>query len=136
LGLKEDCETITVEKGDLEEIAEGWNTNDDPDLIAFGCPHCSTTELQKLAEMWRNGWKGPELWVCTSREVCRKSQDSVQEINKHGKVLCDTCVIVSSVEDFSNAVATNSGKASTYLPSLCKQKTMFGDMEALIRRFQ
>lgn len=136
LGYEEDCEKVTVERKDLEEIANSWNTNDSPNLIAFGCPHCSTAELKRIADMLRDGWKGPELWVCTSREACRKAPDSVQEIDKQGKVLCDTCVIVSSVEDFSETVATNSGKASTYLPSLCKQKTMFDDMETLIRRFQ
>ncbi|MFQ5884620.1 MAG: aconitase X catalytic domain-containing protein [Thermoplasmata archaeon] len=136
LGLKEECESVSVEREDLEEIADGWNKEDEPDLVAFGCPHCSTAELGKLADMLKDGWKGPELWVCTSRAVCENIPETVQLINKHGKLLCDTCVIVSSVEDFSSMIATNSGKASTYLPTLCKQKTMFADAETLVRRFQ
>lgn len=136
LDLKDGFERVSVEKRDLDEVAKDWNSGKDPDLIAIGCPHCSTHELKKLAGILKKGWKGPELWVCTSRTACEKAPESVQEINKHGKVLCDTCVIVSSVEDFSKTVATNSGKASTYLPSLCKQNTVFADMKTLIGRFQ
>jgi len=135
-GMKDDYETISLEKGELGEIESGWNTDDDPDLIAIGCPHCSVGELKRVARMLEKGWKGPELWACTSEIARNQAQEAVKVIDKHGKVLCDTCVIVSSVEDFSKSVATNSGKASTYLPSLCKQKIMFADLETLIRRFQ
>lgn len=136
LGLREEHESVSVERNDLEDIERSWNTGDNPDLVAIGCPHCSTGELGRIAQMLKDGWKGPELWVCTSVAACKEAQDSVREINKHGKVLCDTCVIVSSVEDFSRTVATNSGKASTYLPTLCKQNVVFADLETLIRRFQ
>jgi predicted aconitase len=136
LGLNEGHEKVRVERGDLEDIESEWNTSDEPDLVALGCPHCSAGEMKKLANMLEKGWNGPELWACTSEAVSKQVPDAVDIINKHGKVLCDTCVIVSSVEDFSEAIATNSGKASTYLPSLCKQKIMFSDMEALVRRYQ
>jgi predicted aconitase len=136
LGLRDGYEKVSVETGDLEDVKNAWNTSDEPDLVAIGCPHCSASELKKLAEMLDKGWKGPELWACTSEAVSGQVPEAVDIINKHGKVLCDTCVIVSSVEDFSKSVATNSGKASTYLPSLCKQRIMFSDMETLVRRFQ
>lgn len=136
LGLRDGHEKVQIGKEDLEDVESGWNTSEEPDLIAIGCPHCSIGELKKLARMLEKGWSGPELWVCTSEAVSKQVPDAVDMINEHGKVLCDTCVIVSSVEDFSEAIATNSGKASTYLPSLCKQKIMFSDMETLVRRYQ
>ncbi len=136
LGLKDGFERVTVGKEELSEIEDNWNTDNDPTLVAIGCPHCSVRELEKLAKILEKGWKGPELWACTSRAVRDQTPDVVEVINRHGKVLCDTCVIVSSVEDFSETVATNSGKASTYLPSLCKQKIMFADLETMARRFQ
>lgn len=136
LGLKEGYERVEVEREDLEEVERAWNTGETPDLVAVGCPHCSTDELNRIARMLKKGWKGPELWVCTSRAACGQAPDSVREINRYGKVLCDTCIIVSSIENFSSTVATNSGKASTYLPALCKQKVLFADLENLMRRFQ
>ncbi len=136
LGFKDDFERVAVGRKELSDIEDNWNTDEDPTLVAFGCPHCSVGELQKLAKMLENGWKGPELWACTSKTARDQAPEAVKAINRHGKVLCDTCVIVSSIEDFSETVATNSGKASTYLPSLCKQKIMFAEMEKMIRRFQ
>ena len=136
LGLKDGFERVTVGRKELSDIEDDWNTDEGPTLIAFGCPHCSVNELERMAKLLEKGWKGPELWACTSRSVRDQAPEAVDVINKHGRVLCDTCVIVSSVEDFSETVATNSGKASTYLPSLCKQKIMFADMETMIGRFQ
>lgn len=136
LGLKEGYEKVQVERKDLEDVENEWNTSEEPDLVAIGCPHCSAGELKKLAGMLKKGWNGPELWACTSEAVSKQVPEAVEIINEHGKVLCDTCVVVSSVEDFSEAIATNSGKASTYLPSLCKQRIMFSDMETLVRRFR
>lgn len=136
IGLRDGYEKVHIEREDLESIESGWNTSEVPDLIAVGCPHCSASELRKIAQLLEKGWDGPELWACTSEGMSKQVPDAVEKINEHGKVLCDTCVIVSSVEDFSNAIATNSGKASTYLPSLCKQKIMFSDLETLVRRFQ
>jgi predicted aconitase len=136
LGLIDGFERVTVGRKELSDIEDKWNTDDDPTLVAIGCPHCSVRELERLAEMLEKGWNGPELWVCTSRGVRDQAPQAVDVINRLGKVLCDTCVIVSSVEDFSDTVATNSGKASTYLPSLCRQKIMFADLETMMRRFQ
>lgn len=136
LGLTDGFERATVGREELVDIEDKWNTDENPNLVAIGCPHCSLGELERVAKMLEKGWNGPELWACTSRTVCEQAPEAVNVINKHGKVLCDTCVIVSSVEDFSETVATNSGKASTYLPSLCKQKIMFADLETMIRRFQ
>ncbi len=136
LGLKDGYESVEVGRQELQDVENSWNTDENPTLVAVGCPHCSVSELEKLAKMLDKGWKGPELWACTSRIVQSQAPEAVKAINRFGKVLCDTCVIVSSVEDFSKTVATNSGKASTYLPSLCKQKIMFADLETMIRRFQ
>ncbi len=136
LGLRDGYESVEVGRQELQDIENGWNTDEDPTLVAIGCPHCSVSELEKLARMLEKGWKGPELWACTSRTALSQAPEAARTINKYGKALCDTCVIVSSVEDFSETVATNSGKASTYLPSLCKQKIMFAGLETLIRGFQ
>ncbi|MEE9223980.1 MAG: aconitase X catalytic domain-containing protein, partial [Thermoplasmata archaeon] len=96
LGLSEGYEKVQIEKEDLEDVESGWNTSEEPDLITIGCPHCSVGELKKLARILQEGdWNGPELWACTSESVSKQAPDAVDVINKYGKVLCDTCVIVS-----------------------------------------
>ena len=61
---------------------------------------------------------------------------AAQEIEKYAKLLADTCMVVAPIEEMYEKTATNSGKAAVYLPSLCKQKVKFGDLESLIKRFQ
>ncbi|MFA5559867.1 MAG: aconitase X [Methanofastidiosum sp.] len=50
--------------------------------------------------------------------------------------MADTCMVVTPIEEMYEKTATNSGKAAIYLPSLCKQKVRFDDLESLIRDFK
>jgi len=46
----------------------------------------------------------------------------------------DTCMVVAPIEEMGfSTVAVNSGKAAFYLPSFCKQKVVFGNIDELIR---
>lgn len=106
-----------------EELHDGWNC----DLVAIGCPHCSVRELKSMAACLRR--RSPsgdqDVWFCTSRKAFQAAPEAVKVLRRFGRVLCDTCMVVSPIEDLYRSTATNSGKAMVYLPTLGRQKAFF-----------
>jgi hypothetical protein len=58
----------------------------------------------------------------------------VKEIERFGKVLTDTCMVVAPVERIATTTATNSGKAACYLPmqAFCSQRVVYGSTAELL----
>ena len=138
--IDDDLEEIEVGKEEIEESKCKLNSSDDMELICIGCPHCSVGEVKEALELFKKegrSFKG-DIWICTSRYVKNELErvGVAQEIEKYAKLLADTCMVVAPIEDRYEKTATNSGKAAVYLPSLCKQKVRFGDLESLIRDFK
>jgi len=52
--------------------------------------------------------------------------------NAGGKIVADTCMVVSPIENLFSTTAVNSAKAAHYLPGFCKQKVIFKRMEDLL----
>ncbi len=118
---------------DLEDIKKIYDDNT-PDLIAFGCPHCSGAELRKIADLLEGKKVCIELWVCTSRRIMEQHEDVVKLIEKSGaKVICDTCMVVSPATEKFERVMVNSGKALQYLPNLCGVDAVLGSTEDCIK---
>ena len=120
---KEKLESFSVEAKDMKEAAASLNTSDqNPDLVFVGCPHCSEREIKAIANLLRGRKvrKDLEMWVCTSRHVKERKQNYVDAIERAGAhVLCDTCVLVSWIKDLGfNTVMTNSAKTAFYAPTL------------------
>jgi hypothetical protein len=120
---RETLETIPIETRDIKEAVESLcTTTEQPDLIFIGCPHCSLKEIQKVAMLLRGKEvrRGVKLWVCTSRYVMEKAKDYIRQIEKAGgHVLCDTCAVVTWVEELGvQAMMTNSAKTAHYAPTL------------------
>ncbi len=111
-------ETINVEKSDIDETIGKNSTQEEPELIAIGCPHLSSEELDYIARLVKGKKKvGPDLFLFTSREVKARSLESVKTIeNFGGKVFSDTCMVVSPLSNNYSKTGTNSGKATFYLP--------------------
>ncbi len=111
-------ETINVEKSDIDETIGKNSTQEEPELIAIGCPHLSSEELDYIARLVKGKKKvGPDLFLFTSREVKAQSLESVKTIeNFGGKVFSDTCMVVSPLSNNYSKTGTNSGKATFYLP--------------------
>lgn len=138
--INDSLERIEVGKEEIEENKFKLNSSDDMDLICIGCPHCSVSEVKEALELFKKEgrrFKG-DIWICTSRYVKNELERMgvAQEIEKYAKLLADTCMVVAPIEEMYEKTATNSGKAAIYLPSLCKQKVRFGDLESLIRDFK
>ena len=120
---KEKLETLSVGAKDMKETAANLSTsNQTPDLVFVGCPHCSEREIKAIASLLRGRRvrKDVEMWVCTSRHVRGKTQNHVSTIERAGAhVLCDTCVLVSWIKDLGfSTVMTNSAKTAFYAPTL------------------
>ena len=128
----EECVTIPV--SELQDCAQSLKGDDDWDLVAFGCPHCSPAELRRMASRLKNRKPSTdsEVWFCTSRKVYSKCPREVAILRKFGKVVCDTCMVVAPIERMFKRTASDSGKAMVYLPSLGKQRASFRPTDALL----
>lgn len=116
-------ETLTVERKDIEDTKSKLRTTDEePNLVFIGCPHCSFSELKTVALAIGNKKvrSDTELWVCTSKHIKNKASRYVGIIERAGgHVMCDTCVLVSWIKDLGlYTLVTNSAKTAFYAPTL------------------
>jgi len=126
-------EVVSIEKDEIDDLIEK-RASQDADIVALGCPHCSRSELVRIAEMLNGKKVRRDLWVCTARMIAETSPEIVEMIERSGaKVVCDTCMVVSpAIEQYKSAL-TNSGKALAYLPSLCKVEAKLATLDDCIR---
>ncbi len=129
-------DTIEVGEKEINEIYEKLSTGKKPDVVIFGCPHASLKEIIRVANKLKGKKLKKPLWICTSRSVkevaIRMGLSKIIE-DSGGKIVADTCMVVSPIEKMGfKTTAINSGKAANYLPSFCKQNVVFGRMDDLI----
>jgi hypothetical protein len=129
-------EKIEIEEQDLDASHDKLNTaTEQPDLVTIGCPHLSVREMVEIASFLKD--RGPSkkcrAWFCVSRDVAKRCPEEVRILKRFGQVACDTCMVVAPLEEFSKTTATDSAKAGTYLPTLCKQKVVFAPRRDLLR---
>ena len=131
-------ETISVTSKDLEETFSKLSTGKQPDIIILGCPHASLKEIMTLARKLEGKKLKKPLWICTSRMVkeAANRMGFTQTIeDAGGKVVADTCMVVSPIEDIGyKTTGVNSGKAANYLPGFCKQNVVFSRLDTLIEQ--
>ncbi len=122
-------EKITIEERQIKEIYS-WG---EPDLIAFGCPHSSPEELERLAHLLNGKKVNKEVWICTSRALKKKHPELIKRIEKSGaKVFCDTCMVVSPASERFTCMMVNSGKAHKYVPNLCGVRSIMATTEECV----
>ncbi len=127
-------EKLQVGKEDLAKARDSMITGKDPELIALGCPHLSISEMRGIASILRNKKRrgDAEVWFCTSRQVSSECPREAEVLKRFGKLVCDTCMVVTPIEERFKCTATNSAKACNYLPTLCSQKVVFGGTRELL----
>ncbi len=131
-GLK----SVRITRADLEASKRAHNDGTEADVIGLGSPQLSTDELQEIAARIERRPPRIPVWVFTSRVVRDANPGAVATVERHGgRVLADTCLEVTLLEHRFGTVATPSGKGAYYLPSLCKQKVIFDDIDALLERY-
>ncbi|MGC8645774.1 MAG: aconitase X [Thermoplasmata archaeon] len=130
-------EMIEVDKGIIEETIAKNTSQAEPELIAIGCPHLSPEEIEYIAGIVKGKKKvGPDLLLFTSREVREREAQAVAIIEEFGgRVLADTCMVVSPLSNKYKSTGTNSGKATFYLPlkGYGNQKVSFTGIMDLLR---
>jgi len=134
----DDLETIDIGKKEMDETYEKLNTGEIPDIVILGCPHASLREISSLADKLDGKTLNKPIWICTSR-VMKEAAERMGFIerieNAGGRVVADTCMVVSPIEDMGfETTGVNSGKAANYLPGFCKQNVVFHNVDELIRR--
>lgn len=127
-------ERVCLPASELEECRASLSGDDSWDLVTIGCPHCSQAELRSMAKYLKD--RKPEgeadVWFCTSRRAYAACPDAVRVLNRFGKVLCDTCMVVSPIEKMYERTASDSGKAMVYLPTLGRQRASFRTTRQLL----
>jgi len=127
-------ECISLPTSELTTAEDSLKGQDDWDLVAIGCPHCSVAEIKSMARQLkgRKPCSGPDVWFCTSRKVYASCPNEVKVLKKFGKVLCDTCMVVAPIEKLYKSTASDSGKAMVYLPTLGRQRASFRSTKTLL----
>jgi len=130
----EGLETVRIARKDIEESVQRLTSSKTPDLIAIGCPHLSENEMKQLASFLdgKTKKKDIEVWFCTSKGIYLRCPKERAVLEKFGKVLCDTCMVVAPIEGVHKVTASNSAKACSYLPGLCSQKVFCGSQRELL----
>ena len=128
--------SLTISRADLVQAQRSFTDGTKADVIALGSPQLSGQELWSVADRVRRKPPRIPVWVFTSRAVRDENPEPVAAIESHGgRVLADTCLEVTMLEHRFGTVATPSGKAAYYLPSLCKQKVILDELDALLERY-
>jgi predicted aconitase len=124
---------ISIDAEEIKSVYERYSPDEDVDIVALGCPHCSRKELLQVADLLSQKKVKRELWICTARRIKESCPDIVAKIEKSGaRVVCDTCMVVSPASENYNRMMVNSGKALAYIPGLCGIKVAFGSTESCI----
>ncbi len=135
-GLLTGLDSITVERGDLDDtVATLTRPLEDP-IIALGCPHSTMGEMERIASLVKGRDFGGKLWVFTSRGIYERAVkagyiDAI--LRAGGRVYRDTCMVVAPLKEMGwNQVATNSFKAGHYLTNMGVE-TRLGTIVDLLR---
>ena len=131
----EGLEVIEFGNEELKETYEKLNTGEEPDVVILGCPHASLKEIAEVAKRVEGKTLKKPLWICTSRAMKETAErmgllDVIEKAG--GKIVADTCMVVSPIENLFKTTAVNSGKAAHYLPGFCKQKVVFANINDLL----
>lgn len=108
------------------------------DLVAFGSPHCSLQECQRLATLMtgRRAANGVQVFITTSRAVrvlLERSGELQPLLDFGAKVTADTCIVVAPlVKPGAKTLMTNSGKYAHYAPGIIGVQSIFGTMEECV----
>lgn len=126
LKIAEKPEIINVSRQDLEQIQDKLTNGENPDIITFGCPHCSYEEIQ---EILKKSTTEKEIWVFTSREIKRK----IKKIPSNVKIFSDTCIVVMPIEKLGiKCLGTDSTKCAHYTQNLSQLKSILTCREDLL----
>jgi predicted aconitase len=134
--VEDGAEELVVSQKQINELKAKLNEVSEADLITVGCPHASIGELEEIAELLERKPVKKPFWICLGRSVKKEAQEKgiAERIERGGgKLVADTCMVVSPLEEMGfSKTAVDSGKASVYLPTMCRQKLLFGKLGEIL----
>lgn len=134
--IRDGAEKISVDNSEMGRMRKTLDETKEADIITTGCPHASLVEIKEIAEMVRGKKLKKPLWVCVSRilkEVAAKQGLEEIIVNAGGKLVADTCMVVSPMEEMGyRNTGVNSAKAVKYLPTMCQQRVHFAKLKDLL----
>lgn len=125
---------------ELAEASEKLNKHhgEAVSLVAIGCPHASVEEIEEIALFLKDKKvkQGLHFWLLTSvgtKAIAERSGylDIIKKAG--GKIVLDTCPILSPMQDLIKAnglksMVTNSAKLAHYGPGQIAIPTYYGDL--------
>lgn len=125
---------------ELAEAEQNLNKHhgEEISLVVIGCPHASIEEIEEIALFLKNKKvrEGLHFWVITSvgtKAIARRSGylDIIEKVG--GKIVLDTCPILSPMQDLIKAngfksMVTNSAKLAHYGPGQIAIPTYYGNL--------
>jgi predicted aconitase len=132
-------EKMSVDSRQIKQTIEELSTTSpqQPDLVFLGCPHCSLSEVKRIARLAeeKKVRSGTELWVCTSCHIRQIARDYVKKIERAGgHVLDGVCTVVSWTEKLAiRTIMTNSAKTAYYAPTLNKAETLLAPLQDCLK---
>jgi len=135
-------ETVKVDRRQLKDAYSSLTTSpiDVPDLAFVGCPHCSVSEIEEVAQLMEDKKvkRGRRFWLCTSRHVKSLAEKGglITRLEAAGiEVYCDTCIIVTWLKEAGiDSIITNSGKTAYYAPQFCNVDVVFDGLPEIVRK--
>jgi len=127
-------ERLSLDRADLEDATARLGLDKDPELVAFGCPQLSESEVVGLARALEHRRPRGDLpvWFFTTRVVAQRCPAAIEQLRRFGKVLCDTCLEVAPIHELFSSTATDSAKACVYLPTVGRQRVCYCPTRALL----
>jgi predicted aconitase len=134
---RESVDVVTIGKEELIEVRHSLSSEEDFQHVVLGCPHLSLEELKMVSDLVSGRKLTKNLWCFTSRYIrdVAKTRGYVDVIEgSGGKVICDTCIVVSPMTDRGmEGLVTNSCKAAHYLRSLNRIETCLMSFERCVQ---
>ncbi|HJK00876.1 MAG TPA: aconitase X catalytic domain-containing protein [Methanocorpusculum sp.] len=128
--LEDEREVVTIAVSDVQDVFKETEVS----AVAIGCPHLSREEVAQVAELLYRKKTVIPFYVFIAEELTNSCSKELAVITKSGaKVVPDTCMVVSPLLDHKGAVMTSSGKAYSYLPSMCGVTPRLGTLEECVR---
>jgi len=121
--INDKLEVVSVGREEINAVKEQFSDEwSEIDMILIGCPHASLYEIKEIAEiltMRKKPLKIP-LFITASRAVKALADalgytEVIERYN--GRIIPDSCFVVSPIKGWYGGIATNSGKSAFYFRS-------------------
>ena len=131
----EKLEKIEIDNKDLKEAYEELSSLNECEAVCIGCPHASLREVKKVANYLKKREVKKDVLIFVPRVYKSIAEDLLKVSGKSGekiKIISDTCMVVSPIEEKYGSIAVNSAKASFYTRNLSKLDVKFGRLSDIL----